>query len=204
VHTVTGSMTMQVSDPEGFVGDPQSELAVAKGIASIVGVPAESINVNLSVSSASSSTSNSTSNSTSSSSNATVNSTNATRRLDAGVGQHLRRGRRLQGVVIVDYAISLRSDAGLAVSASDVESSIINTPAADFSNKINEAIETTLGAGTYTVTVQSKSAPEVAMETFPAAPTTNQPSNVGMTGSANRRAEACLAAALALAAAALA
>jgi len=113
----------------------------------------------------------------------------------------LRHSRRLQaGEVTVDYVISLRSDANLQVSASDVTSRISTASAADFT----QAIEA--HAGSYTVTVLSKSSPEVTTETIPSGPSNDSPASA-ITSGTGRLAEVtlghCFASALVMAAAAL-
>lgn len=151
VAKVAGNFSMQVSDPGGFVSDPDSAPAVARGLSDVVSVPPEHIEVNLSVTSPASNASN-------------ASGAAESRRLDSGKGQYLRSRRLQDGQVRVDYIISLRSDDDHTVTAEEVADTISTKTAEDFTAAIAAQTD---GQGSYTVEVLSKSDPQVTVERAP-------------------------------------
>jgi hypothetical protein len=134
--SVTGSLSMTTSDVKGLISKPGANMAVAKGISNVTGVPTDYIDVDLAAPEA------------------------KLRRLRA-----LAQSNTLPlagGVVTVTYVISVSGDAPATVNVTglDVGNQLA---AAKSGDAITSVVDKSLGAGTFALSVKSVDVSEVVI-----------------------------------------
>jgi hypothetical protein len=131
---VTGFMETSINDAQEFIHDPLSKEAMRKAIANITDVPAEYVDVDL------------------------FAKTNQSRRL---VLQQVG----IQDSLLVTYAIAVGGDApaSFTVTGEEVSTKMSSPNSGTISDAIAVKVDESFGAGVFTLSVQTVTAPEVAV-----------------------------------------
>jgi len=165
---ISGGFTLEVdaADLETFVNDPQVKEALTATVAEISGAAVEDVELNVSI---------------------------ATRRLQSPLPD---RRRLAAASVVVSYVVTVPQDDGSSTSATGSSTSVLkaltNMNSASVSSVLTPNLEARVGAGTYTVVVQSVAAvvtkvirqitttPSAGTSAAPVSPVTVESSNVGV------------------------